>query len=198
MLGFFTGTARGIGTDNAPLPSSHLAISCTASYFSHTGKGYSHMSRHSFLARFDPAVPRNWLLIFAGVMWSAIGILLCYYALTWVTHPATTIALAFGLLGLLISIPINLWGFSKLAHKNIDRILEYKDRVCAFAFQAWKGYLTIAIMMTGGILLRHSAIPRQYLAVLYAAIGGGLLESSVHYYVRLGRLSFGRAETVAD
>ncbi len=106
-------------------------------------------------------------------MWSAVGILLCSYAVNWVTHPATFIALALGFLGLAISVAVNRWGFSKLAHKNIDRILAYNERACAFAFQAWKGYLIIAIMMTGGILLRHSSIPRPYLAVVYAAIGRG-------------------------
>jgi hypothetical protein len=151
------------------------------------------MDWHSKFARFNPVVPRNWLLALAGLMWSAVGILLCSYALTWVTHPATTIALALGLLGLAISVAINYWGFSKLARKNIDRILEYDERACAFAFQAWKGYLIIAVMMAGGIMLRHSAIPRPWLAVVYAAIGAALLQASMNYYVRLGQLSFGKA-----
>ena len=148
------------------------------------------MDWQRFVARFNPVVPRNWLLVLAGLMWSAVGILLCSYAVTWVTHPATVIALALGLLGLGISVAINRWGFSKLADKNIDRILAYDERACAFAFQAWKGYLIIVIMMTGGILLRHSFIPRPYLAVVYAAIGAALLQASINYYARVGQISF--------
>ncbi len=156
------------------------------------------MDWHAFVARFNPVVPRNWLLVLAGLMWSAVGILLCSYALTWVTHPATTIAMALGLLGLAISVAINYWGFSKLARKNIDRIMAYEDRACAFAFQAWKGYLIIAIMMAGGMMLRHSAIPRPYLAVIYAAIGAALLQASVNYYLRLRQLSFGKVTISTD
>ena len=44
-------------------------------------------------------------------------------------------------------------------------------------------------MITGGILLRHSAVPKSYLAVVYAAIGGALLQASVHYYLRFFKLA---------
>lgn len=156
------------------------------------------MDWKAFLARLNPVIPRNWLLALAGLMWSAVGILLCSYAFNWVTHPATKVALALGCLGLAISVVINLFGFSKLAKKNIDRIMAYDDRACAFAFQAWKGWLIIAIMMSGGMMLRHSSIPRPYLAVLYAGIGAALFQASIHYYVRLGQVSFPRREVIAD
>ncbi len=44
-------------------------------------------------------------------------------------------------------------------------------------------------MITGGVLLRHSAIPKPYLAILYAAIGGGLFLSSFVYYGQLQRMA---------
>lgn len=151
------------------------------------------MNLRTFLARFNPTVPRHWLLALAGLMWSAVGILLITYAVQWVTQPVTAVALSLGLLGLAISIATNLFGFSKLAHKNIERIMAYEERACAFAFQAWKSWLIIAVMMAGGMLLRHSAIPRPVLAVPYAAVGGGLFQASIKYYLKLGRLSFARA-----
>ena len=40
-------------------------------------------------------------------------------------------------------------------------------------------------MMTGGMLLRHSTLPKPWLAVVYAAIGGALLLASRQYYARL-------------
>ena len=52
---------------------------------------------------------------------------------------------------------------------------------CLFAFIPWKSYLIIAVMMTMGIVLRHSSIPKQYLAVLYIGIGLALVLSSVRY-----------------
>ena len=141
-----------------------------------------------FLRRFNPAIPLTWLLAIAGLIWTGVGVMLCIYAFTWLTRPFSIVALALGLLGITISIAANRYQFSKLALKNIDRILVYPGRACVFAFQAWKGYAIIAIMVTGGILLRHSAIPRAILAVPYSAIGGALLLASGNYYVRLARM----------
>ena len=52
---------------------------------------------------------------------------------------------------------------------------------CVFAFMPWKSYILVIIMMATGILLRHSPIPKLYLAVLYAAIGTALILSSIRY-----------------
>jgi hypothetical protein len=117
-------------------------------------------------------------------MWSGVSIMLLNYAVTWLTHPLTVMNILLGVVGVALSIWANKVQFSHLAKKNINRIAAMNDKVCLFAFQAWKGYLIIAVMITGGILLRHSAIPRPYLAVVYAAIWGALLQASVHYYLR--------------
>jgi hypothetical protein len=45
----------------------------------------------------------------------------------------------------------------------------------------WKNYILVAVMITAGVFLRHSAIPPQYLAVIYIAIGLALLLSSIRY-----------------
>ena len=47
-------------------------------------------------------------------------------------------------------------------------------------------------MIALGVFLRHSRIPREYLAALYLTIGGALFLSSLHYYVQLWRLAFPR------
>lgn len=142
------------------------------------------MNRNKWLARLNPALPKKWLLILAGIMWTGVGVMLLRYAITWLTHPLSTISILLGSLGVMISIAANRWMFSNLARKNIERILSLKDKACAFSFQAWKGYLIIAVMITSGILLRNSAIPKPYLAVVYAAIGGALLQASLNYYLR--------------
>jgi hypothetical protein len=143
------------------------------------------MNWHNLLTRFNLAVPRGWLLALAGLMWTGVGTTLCRYAVTWLTHPFSLINLLLGLLGVAISVAANRWQFSGLALKNIDRIQFLPERACVFSFLAWKGYLIIAVMVTGGILLRSSAIPRPYLAVIYAAIGGALLQASFNYYARI-------------
>jgi hypothetical protein len=85
-------------------------------------------------------------------------------------------------------ITIYLFGFSKLAAVNLSRIYEQapgKEKVCVFAFQNTRSYIIIVIMMGMGYGLRHSSIPKTYLAPLYLAIGLALLLSSLKYYRHL-------------
>ena len=46
---------------------------------------------------------------------------------------------------------------------------------------SWKSYLLLGVMMALGIGLRHSPLPKPYLAVLYIGIGLALVLSSVRY-----------------
>lgn len=142
-----------------------------------------------WLARLNPAVPRHWLLILAGVMWTCVGGLLSSLAVSWWAEMFSITSILLGILGIGISIFANRFQFSSLARKNIDRILSLNKKACAFSFQAWNGYLIIAVMMTVGILLRNSSIPKPYLAVVYAAIGGALLQASYNYYQRFFQLA---------
>ena len=88
-------------------------------------------------------------------------------------------------MGGVLSLVVFYFGFSNVAKKNIERLSQFQDKVCFFAFQAWKSYLIIAVMAAMGAFLRHSPIPKQYLAVIYLAIGGALILSSFRYYVHL-------------
>ena len=84
--------------------------------------------------------------------------------------------------GVVLALLVHHFGFLKLVDKNLKRILPMDEKKCLFAFIPWKSYLTIAVMITLGITLRHSAIPKQYLAVLYIGIGLALILSSVRYF----------------
>ncbi len=77
---------------------------------------------------------------------------------------------------------IHHYGFLKIVDKNLGRISKMEGKRCAFSFMTWRSYFTIAIMVTMGILLRHSAIPKQYLSVLYIGIGMALILSSIRYF----------------
>lgn len=135
--------------------------------------------------KFYPAVSKYLLLALAGLMWTGVGLLLISMSFTWLTHPMPDGALWLTLLGVTLALTANRLQFSHLAQKNISRILAYPSKACVFAFQTWKGYAIIAIMITGGILLRGSAIPKPYLAVVYLTIGGALLLASHNDYIRL-------------
>ncbi len=136
-----------------------------------------------------PTLPRPWLLALAGVMWTMVGVMLGRYAFTWLTRPPSLAHAGLGLAGVAAAVPIYRLGFRGLARQNIERIRQLQERPCLFSFLAWKSYATVAVMISAGLLLRHSAIPKPYLAILYAAIGGGLFLSSFVYYGHLYRLA---------
>ena len=71
--------------------------------------------------------------------------------------------------------------YLKIVDKNIERILPMVDKKCLFSFITWKSYLIIIVMVAMGSLLRHSAIPKHYLAILYTGIGLALILSSLRY-----------------
>ncbi|OQA42676.1 MAG: hypothetical protein BWY52_02145 [Chloroflexi bacterium ADurb.Bin325] len=144
----------------------------------------------NLLHRLKPALPKHWLMILAGLMWTGVGVLLCRYAFGWLMRPPSWSRIGLGLTGVVAAVPVYRLGFAKLARSNLARIRQLSDRACLFSFMAWKSYAVVAVMMTAGILLRNSAIPKHYLAVLYAAIGGGLFLASFVYYGQLSRLAW--------
>ena len=141
-----------------------------------------------FFKKIKPAASKYWLIALAGLMWSTVGAMLCSMGYYWLKEVDWLTALPLGLFGIILSLAAYRFVFSGIARKNIDRICLLPAKGCIFAFQAWKSYLIIAVMITLGIILRHSPIPKDYLAIIYTIIGGALLLSSLHYYIRLWQL----------
>jgi len=139
-----------------------------------------------------PAVPRRGLLIIAGVIWSAVGVMLCLFALTWFSGTPLPEALSLGALGLLAGFSIYRLGFRRIVRKNISRIEQSAEHPCLFSFQSWKSYFLVALMITMGALLRHSTIPRRFLAPCYQTMGLALLLGSLHYYASFRRMAGSR------
>ncbi len=137
------------------------------------------------LEKLKPAVSKYWLLALAGVMWSGVGIMLCRLAVIWLKPVHQSLAWSLGSLGLIGAVVVYRFGFSKIALKNITRLCQLQDATCIFAFQAWKSYLIIVIMVALGLTLRHSPMPKHLLAVIYETIGGALFFSSFHFYGRI-------------
>lgn len=132
------------------------------------------------LKSLNPAVDKKVLLFVAGAAWCSVGILLVSYAIVWLgAYSGNTII--FYAAGFIIAMPVHHFGFLRLADKNIQRLLPLKEKRCIFSFVTWKSYLIIIIMMTMGIMLRHSSVPKEYLAVLYSAIGLALFLSGIRY-----------------
>ena len=134
------------------------------------------------LKKLNPAVSKYWLIALAGLLWSIVGIMLCRLAYIWLAAVNWSLGLPLGSISIISALAVYGYGFSKIALKNIDRLSLLSDKCCIFAFQAWKNYLIIIFMIMLGMALRNSPIPRHFLAVIYAAIGGALFISSFHFY----------------
>jgi hypothetical protein len=129
-----------------------------------------------------PRVGRRWLLLVAGLVWMAVGVVLAVLAYSWLRPAPWNISIPFGLAGIAIAVAAYRLGFVSLATRNIQRIQRLPERAHIFAFQAAKSYLMIALMATTGAILRHSAFPKPELAVIYLGMGGALFLSSLSYY----------------
>ncbi len=131
--------------------------------------------------KYKPAVAKNLLLFLAGIVWLSVGIMLVFLAYTWLSAASNINIYLFVGAGVVIALFAHSYGFIKIANKNLKRILQMNGKKCLFAFIPWKSYLIIIVMITMGITLRHSAIPKPYLAILYIGIGLGLILSSLRY-----------------
>lgn len=132
----------------------------------------------------EPAVSRKTLMRSAAVVWGGVGLFLSIRAVLW--FAASTMAVWWMvLIALAIGFAKGKYVFSRLARKNVVRITELspqKEKICIFAFQAMQSYLIIIGMVTLGILLRLSPLPRELLGVIYLAIGSGLMYASGEYW----------------
>jgi hypothetical protein len=133
------------------------------------------------LKRFTPAVDKRILVLLAGLMWCGVGIMLISFAISWLSLYADRGRGFFYAAGFLAAMPIHHFGFLKIADKNLKRLLPLTEKKCIFSFMTWKSYLIVLVMVSMGITLRHSAIPKQYLSVLYNGIGLALFLSGIRY-----------------
>jgi hypothetical protein len=132
--------------------------------------------------QYKPAVGKRFLILLSGLMWIAVGGLLLNFAYQWlVAVKEGRSAFVFAAVGLLCSFIIHHFGFLKVVNKNLGRILPMEGKRCLFSFQSWRSYLIILLMVGMGIGLRHSSIPKPYLAILYIGIGMALILSSIRY-----------------
>ena len=103
------------------------------------------------LSHLKPTVPKCWLFAASGVMWSAVGIMMCATGIGWLAAGGLVRGMGFELAGLILAMLFFRWWFGSLAQKNIRRLRRLPDRGCFFAFQAWKSYLIIMVMIALGI-----------------------------------------------
>ncbi len=133
------------------------------------------------LGRFKPRASRRTLLLLAGLLWIGVGTMLLALAAGWLGENPESPRLLLVAVGVTAALFVHHFGFLRVVDKNLGRILPMEGARCAFSFLSWKSYLTVLVMMGLGLGLRHSPVPKPYLAALYIAIGLGLVLSSLRY-----------------
>ena len=134
------------------------------------------------IRKFTPSVDKRILVLLAGSMWCGVGIMLIHFAVSWLSLFGIRDVAIFYAAGFLAAMPIHHFGFLRIADKNLNRLLPLENKRCIFSFMTWKSYLIVLVMVSMGIALRHSAIPKRYLSVLYNGIGLALFLSGIRYF----------------
>jgi hypothetical protein len=140
------------------------------------------LRKKTFTEKFKPSAPKGLLLLIAGSMWLGVGIFLNTYVYKWLVSDFQGNNLRYIFLGLILSIGIHHFGFSKIAKKNLIRISSLNEHPCIFSFMKWQNYFLVIFMVGLGITLRLSPIPKTYLSIIYIGIGLGLVFSSSEYF----------------
>ena len=133
------------------------------------------------IRQFTPSADKRVLVLLAGLMWCGVGIMLIRFAVTWLYPLGIKTAGFYYAAGFLAAMPIHHFGFLKIADKNLSRLLPLIEKRCVFSFMTWKSYIIVLIMVSMGIALRHSSIPKRYLSILYDGIGLALFLSGIRY-----------------
>ncbi len=135
------------------------------------------------LRRFNPAVPSSVLPVLAGMTWGAVGVMLLTRSLGWFMPAERSGAFWIALIvGLIMAGGMIPGMFRNIVTKNLARLSERPDRACLFSVFAWRSWLMVTVMSVGGVLLRHSGVPRLALAGPYLGMGLCLLSGSVRYF----------------
>lgn len=133
------------------------------------------------IRKFTPAVDKRILVLLAGIMWCGVGVMIVNFAISWLSSYSGREQVMFYAAGFIAAMPIHHFGFLKIADKNLNRLLPITEKRCVFSFMTWKSYIIVLIMVSMGIALRHSSIPKKYLSILYNGIGLALFLSGIRY-----------------
>jgi hypothetical protein len=130
----------------------------------------------TWLETHKPAASRRVHLLFAACMWSTVGSLLLFFGTRWtLEHSWGPIALPFALAAGAVKARLIL---DRAAARITERIRRQTDDRCLGGFLSAKSWVTVAVMMLAGRLLRGSDTIRPVIGPLYSAIGAALLLSS--------------------
>jgi len=127
-------------------------------------------------------IPKNNLMLIAGLVWCAAGVMVCLVGLplefTLAPSHLILIPLAF-----LIFLAFFFFIFSRLVRKHTDRIrARPEERLPFWSFFDASSWAVMAVMMGGGMALRFSHLmPDWMIAFFYTGLGVALFLCGVRF-----------------
>lgn len=73
-------------------------------------------------------------MFLAGFMWICVGTMLLAFTYSWLAGASKPITLESVGIGLAVALVVHHFGFSKIADKNLKRILSMDEKTCLFSF----------------------------------------------------------------
>ena len=136
-----------------------------------------------FLEKIKPGVKKRTLLLIAGCAWSIAGGILIYRSLSYLISVNHHLAMEIGT-GIVFGSLFYLLLFARISKKHITRInLIEIDNPCFFSFFNFRSYLLMAIMISGGIMLRLSGlINPEIIYTFFLCMGIPLLVSAWRFF----------------
>jgi hypothetical protein len=141
------------------------------------------MKMMKFLEKIKPGVKKRTLLLIAGCAWSIAGGILIYRSLSYLISVNHHLAMEIGT-GIVFGSLFYLLLFARISKKHITRInLIEIDNPCFFSFFNFRSYLLMAIMISGGIMLRLSGlINPEIIYTFFLCMGIPLLVSAWRFF----------------
>jgi small-conductance mechanosensitive channel len=127
-------------------------------------------------------IPKNHLMLIAGVVWCAAGAMVCMIGLPLEFGLAPSHLILFPL-ALVIFLVFYFFVFSRLVRKHADRIrARVEDRLPFWHFFNASSWAVMAVMMGGGMALRLSHLmPDWMIAFFYSGLGVALFLCGVRF-----------------
>lgn len=133
-------------------------------------------------------VKKDTLLLIAALVWAAAGVNILRIGI--IEYPPY-LSVINALLSAVVFSVFELFIFGRLVKKHTKRIDGYgKEKQLFIKFFDVKSFIIMAVMMTGGILIRslHLA-PEVFIAVFYTGLGAALLLAGImfgrNFFVRI-------------
>lgn len=139
-------------------------------------------------------VKRNTLLLLACLVWSVAGFNILRIGLMAYSDYRTVLNY---LLSVLVFAVFQKFIFGKLVKKHTARISAFGDeRQFFLKFFDRKAFIIMAVMITGGIVLRTGElVPERFIAVFYTGLGASLLLAGLLFGRNFGKAVFSAAKT---